>query len=159
MLDGADNVASARALIETLAESFSATRRLLIFAATRGKDYRGMLAHLRGCFDEILFTRYLDNPRAVPPEELAACAARLSAEERPLPAGRNGPRCGWEGSAPRPVSSPWPVYGDPAGAWAAAIGRSRPDDLICITGSFFLAAEIRRLLRSGGPCLPPSGRV
>jgi dihydrofolate synthase/folylpolyglutamate synthase len=159
VLDAAHNVASAEALLETLAESFSATRRLLIFAATRDKDYRGMLARLLRCFDEVFFTCYLDNPRAVPPQELAACAAQLWAEKGPGPFGRHGPQRGSEGSDPRPLSSRWPIYDNPAGAWQAAIGRSRPDDLICITGSFFLAAEIRRLLHSAGPCLPPSGRV
>ncbi len=34
----------------------------------------------------------------------------------------------------------------PADAWAAVQRLARPDDLICITGSFFLAAEMRRLI-------------
>ena len=43
VLDAAHNVASIRALVETLEESFSAARRLLIFATTHDKDVRGML--------------------------------------------------------------------------------------------------------------------
>ena len=74
VLDGAHNAASVAALIETLGASFSPARRLLVFAASQDKDLRGMLRLLLGQFDEVLLTRYLDNPRAMPPEELQAIA-------------------------------------------------------------------------------------
>lgn len=121
ILDAAHNAASIEALVETLDESFSATRRLLIFATTRDKDHRGMLGHLLGKFDEVFFTRYLDNPRAVPPEELQALAVELGSRR-------------------------WPTYAEPAAAWEAVGGMTSPADLVCITGSFFIAAEIRRQL-------------
>ncbi|MGD0900804.1 MAG: folylpolyglutamate synthase/dihydrofolate synthase family protein, partial [Thermoguttaceae bacterium] len=74
VLDAAHNVASIEALVETLSQCFAARRRILIFAASRDKDHRGMLQRLVGRFDDILLTRYLDNPRAAPPEELEAVA-------------------------------------------------------------------------------------
>ena len=54
------------ALLETLGESFSPARRLLVFATTQEKDLRGMIAPLLRHFDEVVFTQYLSNPRAVP---------------------------------------------------------------------------------------------
>ena len=122
VLDAAHNVASIEALVETLRESFAARRRTLIFAATQDKDYRGMLERLLGSFDEILWTRYLDNPRAVPPEDLQALAVELGARR-------------------------WPIYAEPAAAWEAARRLASPEDLIVVAGSFFLAAEIRRVVR------------
>ena len=74
VLDAAHNVASIAALVEVLDESFSAARRLLIFATTQEKDHRGMLQQLLGRFDHVIFTRYSNNPRSVPPEELLALA-------------------------------------------------------------------------------------
>ena len=120
VLDAAHNVASIDALVATLDESFSAARRWLIFATTQEKDQRGMLTRLLGHFDDVLFTQYSNNPRAVPPEELERLAAEVS--------GRH-----------------WPVYENAVDAWHAARGSAAPDDLICITGSFFIAAQWRRL--------------
>ena len=97
VLDGAHNVASIEALIETLGESFTAARRLLLFASTQEKDLRGMIERLLGQFDEVVFTQYLDNPRAVPAEELQAIAHQLSGRQ-------------------------YPVFRDPAAAWDAVRG-------------------------------------
>jgi hypothetical protein len=47
---------------------------------------------------------------------------------------------GQPGSAPRPEIH---VADQPLEAWAAAQRLAGPDDVICITGSFFLAAELR----------------
>jgi dihydrofolate synthase/folylpolyglutamate synthase len=118
IIDAAHNVASVEALLGVLAESFSARRRLLVFATTREKDARGMLSRLAACFDDVIFTRYLSNPRAVPPEELEAIAAELSLQRVR-------------------------VCGDPASAWTAVREMAGVDDLVCVTGSFFLAAEMR----------------
>ena len=87
VLDAAHNAASIEALVEVLGESFSARRRLLIFATTQEKDLRGMLERLLGRFDHVIFTRYLSNPRSVPPEQLQALAASFS----PLPQAGEGP--------------------------------------------------------------------
>ena len=78
VLDAAHNGASIAALVETLDESFSARRRLLVFATTQEKDLRGMLRQLAGRFDHVIFTRYANNPRGVPPEELQALALELA---------------------------------------------------------------------------------
>ena len=119
VLDGAHNVASIEALLETLDESFSVARRWLLFASTQEKDLRGMIQRVLGRFDEVVFTQYGDNPRAAPAVELEAIARELS--------GR-----------------PSPVYADAAAATEAVRRMAAADDLICVTGSLFIAAQMRR---------------
>jgi dihydrofolate synthase/folylpolyglutamate synthase len=121
VLDSAHNTASIAALIAALDESFSARRRILIFAATREKDNRGMMQLLLDAFDDIFLTHYTSNPRFVPPEELAEIAHELT-----------GRRLA--------------TYASPAEAWKIAAKNASPEDLICIAGSFFLAGEMRKIL-------------
>jgi len=132
IVDAAHNPASIDALVGVLRESFSVRRRLLIFATTREKDVRNMLGRLLNRFEEVILTRYLDNPRAVPPEELDATAAGLTGRSRR-------------------------VCPDPATAWDQACALATPEDLICVTGSFYIAAEMRRLILARTP--PLSSRV
>jgi dihydrofolate synthase/folylpolyglutamate synthase len=118
VLDVAHNVASASALLETLNESFDSCRRALVFATTQDKDYAGMLRRLVPAFDRVVLTRYANNPRGVPANELAAP---------------------WTGD-PRVQ-----VCADAALAWEAMQQWAGADDLICVAGSFYLAAEMRAL--------------
>jgi dihydrofolate synthase/folylpolyglutamate synthase len=122
VLDSAHNVASIQALVETLRESFAAARRFLIFATSRDKDVRGMLQCLLGYFDEVYFTRYRENSRAIPPEELQHEAEELTGRRRM-------------------------AFSDPTSAWEAARQSATASDLVCITGSFFLAAELGPVVR------------
>jgi dihydrofolate synthase/folylpolyglutamate synthase len=121
-------VASVEALVAAIDESFDAPRRILIFASTRLKDHLGMLRLLVPRFEAIVLTRYVNNPRGVPPSELDAIARDLGATRRE-------------------------ICDDPAAAWRAARGMAHEDSLICVTGSFFIAAEMRSILRSAGPGL------
>lgn len=132
VIDAAHNSASIEALVRVLEESFSAPRRLLVFGTTLEKDLRGMLGQLLGRFDRVLFTRYLENPRGVPPEELLALAAELSF-------GRPVQQAVQEGIVSETAIAP-----TPAEAWDLVLREAEPEDLVCITGSFFLAAEMRR---------------
>jgi dihydrofolate synthase/folylpolyglutamate synthase len=117
VLDSAHNVASMQALVETLGESFAVARRFLIFATSRDKDVRGMLQCLLSYFDEVYFTCYRENSRAIPPEELQHAAEELAGRRRM-------------------------AFAEPAEAWKAARQSVTVNDLVCITGSFFLAAEL-----------------
>lgn len=123
IIDAAHNLASVEALVEVLDESFRVPRRLLLFATTQDKDLRGMLGALLPRFDQVVFTRYRTNPRAVPPQQLAEAAYELS--------GRR-----------------WPVIDDPRAAWQSLRSAATPDDLVCVAGSFFIAAEIREIFRA-----------
>jgi dihydrofolate synthase/folylpolyglutamate synthase len=125
VIDGAHNVASVEALLATLDESFPVARRTLLFATTRDKDVAGMLARLLPRFDRVVLTRYENNPRGVPVDELWALAQGLAAGE--AQAGRAS------------------IEPDPAAAWRAVWPAASGDELICVAGSLFIAAEMRRL--------------
>jgi dihydrofolate synthase/folylpolyglutamate synthase len=133
VIDAAHNWESARALLATLQEEFSARRRILIFAATRDKDVTGLLRLLVPAFDTIIFTRYLDNPRSVPVQELQSFLLTISNRLAH-------------------------VADTPAAAWHKAQSWASPDDLIAITGSFFLVAELRELVLSN-TCRKPDRPV
>jgi len=121
VLDCAHNTASADALVRTLHESFPPSRRLLIFAASNDKDLAGMFRILAPHFAHVFLTPYLGSRRSAPPDQLAELLRSI-----------NGP--------------PATQHSAPAAAWEAVRAIAKPDDLICITGSVFLAGEMRALL-------------
>jgi dihydrofolate synthase/folylpolyglutamate synthase len=121
VLDCAHNVASARAVVETLQGSFPPARRLLVFASSIDKDVAGMFGVLAPHFSHAFLTRYGHNPRSVPPEHLAELLRRTG-------------------------DLPSTVCATAAEAWQAAQAAAGPDDLICVTGSVFLAGELKLLL-------------
>lgn len=121
VLDAAHNVTSVEALQRSLHREFQARRRVLVFAATRDKDLPELLRRLLPSFETVVLTQYSTNPRAVPLDRLARAARALT--EHPL------------------IEAP-----TPAQAWEAASAAAGAEDLICATGSFFLAAEMRELL-------------
>jgi dihydrofolate synthase / folylpolyglutamate synthase len=133
IVDAAHNWAAVSALLQTLADNFPARRRLLVFAAALDKDVSGMLRQLLPQFDCAVLTTFQNNPRSVPVEELARLAGAIGA-------------------------GPFHVAADPAAAWKLAQRLARDDDLICITGSFFIAAELRDLILDSGVD-PQSGDV
>jgi dihydrofolate synthase/folylpolyglutamate synthase len=120
IVDAAHNEASIAALIETL-RSVSARRRTLVFGTSRDKDAAAMLRRVAGEFDEVILTQYLSNPRALPVDELAGIAESLRLEH-----------CRMEPT--------------PKAAWQAALDGRHAEDLVCVTGSFFLAAEVREMI-------------
>lgn len=122
VLDAAHNVASVAALLETLRESFAPRQRILVFATTQEKDAAGMLELLLPQFDRVILTRYENNPRGVCTDELAVLAARIT---RALQ-----------------------VCATPAAAWQAVRAVAGDEDLVCVTGSFFIAAEMRAQWRA-----------
>ena len=130
VVDAAHNVASVKAFVSVLKESFPNPRKSLLLATTRGKDVEGMLRVLLGEFDRVVCTRYLNNPRASDPQSLCALARSISAELDLACADRI--EC----------------CDTPAAAWRQLIAETLPTDLVCVTGSFFIAAEIRDLVRA-----------
>jgi dihydrofolate synthase/folylpolyglutamate synthase len=122
VLDCAHNVASALALVRTLQASFPPARRLLVFAGSSDKDLAGMFRVLSPHFAHVFLTRYTVNARSVPPEQMAELL-RASGDVAIT------------------------LCPDPADAYRAARAAAGDDDLICITGSVFLAGELRPLLQ------------
>ncbi len=126
VLDVAHNVASAEALVEALETSFHCQDRVLLLATTREKDVQGIVRTLLPHFGKVIVTEYQDNPRAVPTAELhhIVCEElkRLGRDSR-------------EDVICVPTS--------PIEAWHVAQQHTRKNQLVCITGSFFVVAELR----------------
>lgn len=126
LLDCAHNDASALALVQTLLTSFPLEadgKRILVFASSRDKEVRRMLEILAPHFDHLFLTQFHNSPRFVSPEQ----AVELL-----------------------PASSPPHTICEHAGdALARARTLARQQDLICVTGSVFLAGELRPGLITG----------
>jgi dihydrofolate synthase/folylpolyglutamate synthase len=123
VLDCAHNVASVQALVAALQVSFPPCRRLLILACSADKDLQGMVRVLAPHFAHVFLTRYRSSARGAAPERFAEL---------------------FHQAAP---GLPATICPAPAQAWDAARCAAGPGDLICITGSVFLAGEMRSLLR------------
>jgi dihydrofolate synthase/folylpolyglutamate synthase len=121
VLDCAHNLASAEALVQTLTTTFPPSRRFLIFAGSADKDLAGMFRVLAPSFQHIFLTSFATSTRAVPPEHLAEILRGVS-------------------------DVPYTACQKSTEAWNVARARACPSDLICITGSVFLAGELRPLL-------------
>jgi dihydrofolate synthase/folylpolyglutamate synthase len=125
VLDCAHNVASAQALVDTIGESFAVSgRKRLILAVSSDKQVAEMMQVLGPKFDHFYLTSYGNNPRCAPVQRaaellLAAC--------------------------PQANYSLHPTASE---ALQAARAASAADDLIAISGSVFLAGELRPLLVS-----------
>ncbi len=83
VIDGAHNVASAEALAETLRVCFPPGPRTLVFGTSRDKDLLGQLRALLPLFDTVVATRFVENPRSVVAEEVAAAVAELGPNRSP----------------------------------------------------------------------------
>jgi dihydrofolate synthase / folylpolyglutamate synthase len=121
VVDAAHNWASTEALVRTLESHFRARRRILVFAATKDKDFAGLLRLLLPRFDSVILTQYDSNPRRVAVEDLAALAQATSLR-------------------------PCHVATDAVSAWQMARRLATREDLICVTGSFFIATELRAII-------------
>ncbi len=125
VVDGAHNDASAAALAEALDSLCSDApreRRVLVIAMSDDKDRGAVLEPLAGRFGRLIATRYLDNPRASQPGELAATAGEFAAEGT--------------------VS----IADTPSEAYEQAKQMAGTDGAIVFTGSLLFAAEARRLV-------------
>jgi len=129
VVDTAHNVASIRALLDALAERFDARRWVFVFGTTRGKPVREMIQLLLGRAHALVLTKYVHNPRAVKPQVLGSIAAEVTAES--IDATDTAIR----------------VADDPQAAWELAMRLAADDDVVCVTGSFFLAAELMPTMR------------
>jgi dihydrofolate synthase/folylpolyglutamate synthase len=123
ILDTAHNVPSAEALVDTLREFFPVPgRKRVVFAVSSDKQYAEVLRILTGYFDHFHLTRYSNNPRSVPQEKLVAVLADVA------------------------PGKPFTVHPTSTDAWSAARAAAGEHDLVCITGSVFLAGELRPVL-------------
>ncbi len=130
ILDTAHNLASITALLSALEDSFASRPRILIFAATRDKDVSGMLKQLLPQFETVILTRYIDNPRGVASERLVQLVAKVRDDVPNMPT--------------------IIVSDSPRDAWDQARSLATSKHIVCVTGSFFLAAEMRPIIDEVG---------
>lgn len=114
--DGAHNPASLRALAEVIGDAVPHDRLILVFASATDKDYRAGLAEIVPLADHVILTTAC-SPRSAAPEDLAKAVG----DARPVPV---------------------EVHPDAAAAAERALSLAGPDDLVCFTGSFYLAGLI-----------------
>ncbi|MFC1761666.1 bifunctional folylpolyglutamate synthase/dihydrofolate synthase [Planctomycetota bacterium] len=119
LIDGAHNVASIRALIQAIALHISADSVTMIFGCNLDKDIEGMLQEIQYGADKIVFTAS-DSPRAVSPQSLAERYTDIC-----------GKMCQAATNLEQAMEMIHPVVGN--------------EDLICITGSFYLIGTARKL--------------
>jgi dihydrofolate synthase/folylpolyglutamate synthase len=121
--DGAHTPASARALAAVLA-SLPRRRSHLVLSLSAGKDLAGICAALAPCADEVTLTR-ADPLKSLDPVSLAPALRSLAPqlEVRVVP--------------------------NPHLALRAAVESASPEDLVCATGSVYLAGIARAVLAEG----------
>ncbi|MCW5766030.1 MAG: bifunctional folylpolyglutamate synthase/dihydrofolate synthase [Phycisphaeraceae bacterium] len=120
LLDVAHNPESVRALIKAIGAYLQYESLLVIFGCAADKDVDGMLRHLAMGADKVIFTRVEGNARAANPADLQRRYAEISGKSAQT-----------------------------APSLRAALDLARPavarEDLVCITGSFYLVGEAKRL--------------
>lgn len=119
LLDGAHNAESIQCLMRATSAHLAYDSLVVIFGCAADKDVEGMLKELAAGADKVIFTR-AGNVRAADPRELA----RKFAD--------HGKMCQ---AAP-----------DAAAALDLARRAVGREDLICVTGSFYLVGEVRGML-------------
>jgi len=125
IIDGAHNAHSIAALMRTLPAHAHYDSLVVIFGCGRDKDIDGMLKAIATAADKVIFTRTRFNPRACDAHNLARRFAELS-----------------DKMAHVAVSLEEAV--DLA---RRAVNR---EDVICITGSFYLVGEARKMFVAPG---------
>jgi dihydrofolate synthase/folylpolyglutamate synthase len=119
ILDTAHNAASAMALRDAIEGNFSYEKLIIIIGISLHKDLKGMGRHLCPIADKIILTR-VDSPRAVAPEDMKAELAGICKDMI--------------------------ITQDAASALEEVRSVSGPRDLICVTGSVYLAGEVMQIL-------------
>lgn len=121
MIDAAHNAASIKALIHATGQNIPYDSMVVIFGCNVDKDIDGMLRMLRYGADKVIFTRS-NSPKAVSPQELADKYAEIC-DKMCQTAASLGPALQLARNA---------------------VGR---EDLICITGSFYLIGQAKVLFQ------------
>lgn len=119
LADGAHNAASLSALMRCAGAHMPYDSMVCIFGCCEDKDIPAMLDRLSLGGDKVIFTKAKGNPRAADPEELQREFVERSGKMNQI-----------ANSLPEAIDLA-----------TRAVGR---DDLICITGSFYLVGEAKK---------------
>lgn len=135
VLDGAHNEAASIALAEALPGlAPEATERTLLLSIADDKEAEAVIKPLLPLFDHVNVTGFLENPRACDPEELAKLVEETHATVLSM------------AEPPTDKKLTIRVFSTPADAWCSSVRGTDPSGVIVVAGSFFLAAEVRRLI-------------
>lgn len=121
MIDGAHNAASVRALIHAIGQNIPYDSMVIVFGCNSDKDVAGMLEQLQYGADKVIFTRS-SSPKAVSPGDLADMYTEICNK-----------MCQTSSS-----------LGEALKIANSAVSR---EDLICITGSFYLIGQAKTRLQ------------
>jgi len=122
MIDGAHNAASIRALMHAIGQNIPYDSMVVIFGCNSDKDIEGMLNELQYGADKVIFTSS-SSPRAVSPQDLADIYGSI---------------CG-------KMYQTAVSLGEALKLAKSAVSK---EDLICITGSFYLIGQAKTRLQS-----------
>jgi dihydrofolate synthase / folylpolyglutamate synthase len=124
ILDCAHNQDSARALVQTIKDNFPGRRCIFIIGVNQDKQIEAIYEELKEISKLFIATASI-NPRAMAPSEISSRLTNTDPKLDILPTKNI------------------------AEALSAGLDTCSPDDLIVITGSFYLVAEARELPLSG----------
>jgi dihydrofolate synthase/folylpolyglutamate synthase len=119
LVDGAHNAASLDAMMKAIGQHIPYDSMVVIFGCCADKDVSGMLQRISSGADKVIFTR-VNSVRTADPNELAAQYVELYGKMAQ-------------------------VASDLDDALAIANRAVTKEDLICITGSFYLVGEAKKL--------------
>jgi len=128
LLDVAHNPNSVEALAQFLTQHFPDTKLHLILSCSKDKQYEEITSLLTPLFHSLTFTKYSRNPRAVEPHVLYQSAVTAC-----------------NNLASRTQTEPSPLL-----AFQEATENAAENDLVVVTGSFYLIAELRQQALSLG---------
>ncbi len=120
--DGAHNAASIDALMRAIGQNVPYDSMVVIFGCCADKDVEGMLRHVQLGADKVIFTK-IKSPRGMDPKDLATSFAEVS---------------GRMAQVASSLEEAFEIAGK-------AVTR---EDLICVTGSFYLVSEARVLFEN-----------
>lgn len=119
VIDGAHNSVSIQSLIRALGAHIAYDSLVLIFGCGQDKDVNGMLKQVSLGADKIIFTRAKANPRAMEPDDLTSRFSEISGK----------------------MSQTAPNLEEALKLAGRAVSR---EDLIVVTGSFYLVGEAKK---------------
>jgi len=119
LVDGAHNAASIDALMRAIGQNVGYDSMVVIFGCCADKDIPGMLKHILLGADKVIFTP-ISSPRAADPADLAAAFAEITGGKTAQ------------------------IAPDLGAAMEIAGKAVNQEDLICITGSFYLVGDAKR---------------
>lgn len=128
IVDGAHNAASIDAMMKAIGQHIPYDSMIVIFGCCGDKDIDGMLERITTGADKVIFTR-VNSIRSADPNELAARYVELYGKMAQ-------------------------VANNLQEALSIANRAVTKEDLICITGSFYLVGEAKKHFAAGAPTLP-----